>query len=433
MPWRVWLALVVILGGDCAVAEPPIPAKDGIQYILPRGDFVIASTKDGLYRASLSDKVWHKIVTPADMPADGYLTEQDATSPRLAYYTDTGFESWRMSPFITKGSLYLSPDNGVTWKKVMDGNVLHVFLHPDGAIYVATEELSKVPFPPGGDSISIGAPDGTQLYPHEHLRMSRDDGKTWRDITPPARATFGISGIFRDPDHPTLVCVRSNQMQGVTSFGHDDLRTFIDQAVDENFHWSETSLEKWHGGRMVPVVHWPPIGHHTLYATLGNYFAFPFPPTGSNLALPRETLVTDKPAYRFRLNEFMFVTVTTKFLVPDPPIQLTDMKDETAFWSLRLRDPDGRIVIVGGRSGELGVIGDPDQAAHRAKYANDPYLIRQQVDQGHPYQRPVNLQKLYKFSKPGKYLAELIYDDSAFDQQAGVDFGTAGFEVEIMP
>ncbi len=425
MLWRGWLALGFVLGGFRAVAEPPIPGDDTIQYVLQRGDSVIASTDDGLYRASVRDKVWHKMDTPDGMPAGGRLAEQDEKSPRLVYYTGMGLD-FPMIP-AAKGSLYLSPDDGKTWSPMAPPEeVEDVFLHPDGSIYAATEELTNVPFPPGGNSVSVTAPNGTALYPHVHLKMTRDDGKTWQDITPPVRAAFGLWGLFRDPDHPDLVCIGSNMIM------HTSM-TLIYQAADPSYHWTETRSDKWHDGKRLYGDWWGvPMGNSSMMATLDNFFKFPFPRKGGNLELPAEMLETDKPAYRFHLHDFMFVTVTSRFLLPEAPLKVTDMKDETAFWRLRIQDPEGRTSFAGGRSDELNT-GYPDLDARRARYANDPYLITQQIDQANPYQRQINLGKFYDFKEPGKYRAQLTYGDGAFDRKSGCVLGSEAFEIDVIP
>ncbi len=174
-----------------------VPDDAMIQYVVQRGDRVIASTvRDGLYVASLKDKVWHKMDVPADMPTGGSFAEQDGKSPRLAYYSGAGLE-FPMIPGASKGSLYLSPDDGKTWKLTsLPGNVLDVFLHPDGAIYAATETDTTVPFPPGGNSISWTNDKGVAVYPSIHMAVSRDGGTTWQDITPKIPAAFGAMGYF---------------------------------------------------------------------------------------------------------------------------------------------------------------------------------------------------------------------------------------------
>ncbi len=172
--------------------------------------------------------------------------------------------------------------------------------------------------------------------------------------------------------------------------------------------------------------------NESMPATLGTLFKYPYPLTGPYPDLPPKLLETDKTSYRFHLHDFMFVTVTSRFLTPGAPIKVTDMKDATAFWSLRVRDPDGRNTFTQRATDQLN-IGWPDLEARRARFANDPYLITQQVDKDNPYQRQIDLAKLYPFTKPGKYRVQITYGDEAFDRDSGTVLGTAAFDVDVEP
>ena len=208
-------------------------------------------------------------------------------------------------------------------------------------------------------------------------------------------------------------------------------RIFIYQAPDSTYHWKQYRSDEWRDGHSALADGpWIAMSNESMPATLGTLFKYPYPLTAMNPDLPGKILETDKPAYRFHLGDPMFVTVTSRFLVPDAPVKVTDMKDETAFWSLRVRDTDGRQTFTQRKTDELN-IGYPDLETRRARFAHDPYLVTQQVDKDHPYQRQIDLAKLYSFPKPGKYHVQLTYGDMAYDRDSGTVLGTLGFDVEV--
>jgi len=142
-----------------------------------------------------------------------------------------------------KGCLFVSEDAGKNWTTAsLDQNVLDAFAHPNGSIFAVTETVNTTSYPPGGDSISTTDKNGVAHYPHDHLLVSRDNGRDWTEITPTLRSAFGLFGIFQDPDHPDLICVRSAEINHTS-------RTFFYQADDSHYHWKEIPFERWPGDR----------------------------------------------------------------------------------------------------------------------------------------------------------------------------------------
>lgn len=422
---------VVILGLGLhkSVDEPEDLSRSTIYSVLHRGDIYIASTQNGIYETSPGQNVWQKIPTPSAMHARGRLVQRSDSSPELAYFK--GIPS--MYNFRNEeGALFLSHDAGKTWQALpLHQQIMDAFIHPDGSIYAVTETMVTTPFPPGGNSVSTTGKDGVTYYPSEHLLVSRDPGVTWKDITPPLRAAFGLYGIFQDPDHPDLVCVGSAMIYHVS-------RTLFYQAEDANYHWKEISWEEAETKLHRPQNFFWRIasgGHNNgdAPATLENFFKFPYPRSGHDPELPTMYLVTDKPAYQFHLNQPMPVVVTTFFMFPqEHDIKWLDNKSEKIFWGLSIEPEGEKGFTVNPQTVELN-IDIPDKAAKKAAYLNDPSLTTVRVDSTHPYQRTVDLRKLYDFTKPGNYRLQILHNDQFLDREDGSVLGTDVINVTVVP
>ncbi len=391
-----------------------------IVSVLDRGNFYIASTRYGLYQASDLLKFWRHMDTPASMPAGGNLAQESADSPRLLYYTGQGSD-WL--PISCPGSLFISDDCGKSWAATSiqrEQNVVDAFAQPGGAIFAIIKNFVTQPFPQG-DSVS-------RSHLLEQLILSRDNGQTWRDITPHLHEGFAMYGISSDPDHQGLICVRSSQMGRLS-------QTFVYQADDAAYHWKEYPLGEWHGGRdMWSNLTSIPSGgsnNSNMPATLGTFFKYPYSRSGSFPDLPTKYLTSDKSGYVFRLHQPMPVTVNTVYLFPEAAIKWLDNKNEKVFWGVRVQPEGGKDVISNPQTTELNV-DIPGRDAKIHGYFNDPNFITANVDQAHPYSRVVNLDKLYDFSKPGYYRVQLTHVDLYLDHSGSI-FGTRDIDVSILP
>ena len=393
-----------------------------IQSILQRGDTFIASTRDGIYQASLTEKVWRKMPTPISMPLGGQLAQVSAVSPRLIYYTGNEFGTFSFAKI--KGSLFVSEDAGKTWTaSSIDQDVLDAFMQPDGSIFAVTQTM--VTTSPGENATWTTDANGVNDYPSQHLLVSRDNGHAWKDITPTLRSGFGLYGLFQDPDHPDLVCVSSTMINHAA-------RRFIFQAADETYQWQEFPDEEWLvGHKLHENYFWGmDVGGGGLSATLENFFKFPCPTSGHYPDIPTRYLECEKTAYSFHLNQPMPVSVSTVFMYPDPVLKWFDNKNEKVFWGLKIKPEGSEILSADPRSIELDVDRpDPDKMA---AYLHDPDLMTVEVDLGHPYQRVVDLGKLYHFSQIGHYQLQIFHSDLYLEGH-GSCLGTGVIEVSVVP
>ncbi|HUB68250.1 MAG TPA: sialidase family protein, partial [Candidatus Methylacidiphilales bacterium] len=295
-------------------SEKPKGSSDPqIQSVLQKGDTIIASTSDGIYEASQTEKVWRKQVTPISMQNGGSLVQESAVSPKLVYYT--GWGGFGFPTNGKEGCLFVSEDAGKTWTpSSLSQNVMHAFITPDGSIFAATEGIVTTPPPPRGGYLTWTTDkDGVKHYPSVHLLVSRDNGHGWKDITPPLQSGFGLDSIFQDPDHPNRVCVSSS------AINHSS-RDFFYQASDDTYSsWREIRDDDWSGGhkQLYSLDFLGSIGAGgDVGATLGNFFKFPFPRSGNGPSLPNGNLVCEKAVYSFHLEQPMPVSVRTFFMFP---------------------------------------------------------------------------------------------------------------------
>jgi hypothetical protein len=427
IPFLAVTAGIFCLGLFELLSGPPENVyEDMIVSVLQRGDTNMVSTlRSGLYQASESEKVWRKLPTPPSMPVGGTLAQESPALSRLLYFTGHDSE-WGLRD--TKGSLFVSDDAGKNWTATsLDQNVLDAFAHPNGFIFAVTDTLSTTPLPGQNESqwaFTTGIP-GVKYYEDQYLLVSRDKGQTWRDITPAKPLHFGLYGIFRDPDHPNLVCVRSAQI------GHSS-RTFFYQADDSGYHWKEIPFEQWPGNRFPGEDGFTLSGNVVMPAYLENFFKYPYPRSGRYPVLPTSYLTAEKPAYSFHLHQPMLVKVSTFFMEPGPPLKIIDNTDAKVFWGLKIQPKGGNIVFANPQTAELN-IAIPDWDAKKAAYLRDPHLFTVEADQAHPYQRVIDLHQLYDFSKPGEYRLAIFINSISLDRTSGSALGTLGIDVSIIP
>jgi hypothetical protein len=314
---------------------------------------------------------------------------------------------------------------------VLQESVLDVYIHPDGSLYAVVGRTTTIPFPPGGDSTSTTDATGVAYYPSIHLLVSRDDGGNWDDITPVLRPAFGLWGIFQDPDHAELVCVRSNGISHLS-------RTFIFQAADKNYHWKEYRSDEWphEPSSGYDIFAQPASGTASscsdMPATLKNFFKFPYPRNGRDPELPTYFLKAEKTAYPFHLHQPMPVEVSSFFLAAGESVKVTDHPDAQIFWGVKVQAKDGTVTWANPKTAELN-IDYPDHEAKLAAYTNDRRNFSVQIDQQHPYERTIDLRDLYDFKQPGAYRVALFINSIYLDRKTGSSLGTQGIDLTIAP
>lgn len=419
LPFLAVSTVIFSLGLLTSSGDPEDPSKLMILSVLHRGDTYIASTLSGLYETSSDEKGWRKMPTQDSMPPGGKLAEKSASSPELIYYKGTDA---MYNPRQEKGALFISQDAGTTWTaSSLDRPILDAFVHPNGSLFVVTDTQGTTP-PPGQNesqwAFTRGEP-GVKYYEAQNLLVSQDNGQTWKDITPALPLHFGLFGIFRDPKHPSLVCVRSAEMNHTS-------RTFFYQADDSSYHWKMIPFEQWQGDRFPggDSMWYPAQGCNgsDMPATLGNFFKYPYLRSGLSPCLPTEYLVPEKEAYQFQSGQPMPVNLATFCMFPDDHFTLRDTTSEKVYWGARIQFEDENSETQSPQVTEL-YTNDPDHAQKLAAYTNDPHLVRIAVDRSHPYQRRVDLRGLGDFSRPGKYRVQVIHIDEFWGSGGTLETG----------
>ena len=404
-------ALALLLGA--LRGEGDDLSHDEIVTVLEKDGTYLASTTDGFYRASESDHVWHKVTMPAGMWPGGRLARNNGASRELAYYTCAQGEDYIFGP-SKAGGLWLSIDGGATWRATsLKRSVLAAFLHPDGALYVITNDHPSSSF-----------------EPREHLLVSNDHGEAWKDITPPVPDGYGMGIIKVDPANPHLVFIRA--------FAPFAAWQKFYQATDATYAWAEIPWAKL--PKNLPTDYDPfaqPMSgtansFSDMPANLENFFKFPFPRNGNRPELPTYFLKAEKTAYQFHLHQPMPVKVSSFFLNPEAPVKITDHPDPQIFWGLKVQAKDGAVTWANPKTAELN-IAYPDHEAKLAAYSNDPRNSSVEADQQHPYERTIDLRNLYDFKQPGTYRVALFINSIYMDRKTGSSLGTVGIDLTIAP
>jgi hypothetical protein len=448
---------LLLPGLGAATAAEPVPQQPLNEQHHPilslrlQGDFVFASTTEGLYRARLDKKQWKRL--PGDtVPEPGGIFVADPPDHKSLLYfvtpASTYTTAWRVDKDVTKNirrpGLYRSQDQGETWELVSNaynfGEMVHL---------------------PNGRLFALAGPWNDTSKPQVVL-FSESGGKEWKDITNNIGKDYPCLSIIRDPDHLQRVCLLS-------AF---TMRTggMILQAADDKFLWKEVysslraerewpPLEKkteeeffyhwyyvgyrlnWAAGavrRLPEELPEKTFGTNTtgfstsagMYARLNNYFALPF---GSDTKLSAFDIVPEMPAYEFRSKEPLTVNVNLTYRAEPGPLtllpKLVDARDAKCFWSLKVSG-------LGGLKQDL-----------RPKNPGNPFVERKQgqkladilktheawqfsLTPEKPNRRTIDLRDLGMPEEPGSYRVQLRYDCSWSDDEGiGRTLGTVTGQV----
>lgn len=434
------VVLLLLASNTLAAGPSPEELDCPLDAILLRANDVIVTCKAGIFRADLKAKEWQKLSLPAEMPPGGQFGTVPAGSPHILYHSRS---SLRREEGQTPG-IFLSSDDGKTWKLLAEGyDFGPVALLDNDALFAVT---------------NAGRSNGKA-----QIGISRDFGKTWRDIS---EGTFGeFYRLFPDPDHPGLICIEANS-----------IRNYIFQAGDETYKWKATPSWHWHPERLQAVpfgrsysTHVTHVPLYMLQTTLRNYFDHDF---GNQTSIPAIDLEAEGKRFVFRAGEPVRVPIQIRLLenmrmreklrkeaieagrqveeLKPMVVTLLDHDDNLDIWGLLVEFDSKRV----SRPPALtAAVRDAREADFQARIRGEPgrgeqgerdFLVqlrgraewkRVQVSAETPYRRTIDLDKLHDFSAPGEYRVQLDYDDSWLVDSGkdawGGTFGSDVFTVAI--
>src|SRR5690349_12809805 len=126
---------------------------------------------------------------PAAMPTGGRFGAVSMASEQILYYS----LRWKKLANGQPAATYGPTDAGLTWKLLSEGDEYGPVAMLENRVLFAVTNAEQINHQPSID-------------------VSRDMGKTWRDIS---GKIFGqVHGLFPDPDHPGLICVETNSIRG---------------------------------------------------------------------------------------------------------------------------------------------------------------------------------------------------------------------------
>jgi hypothetical protein len=180
-------ALFLIVSFVC-LAHAHSPAREDLDIpldaVLRRQSDVLVTSSAGIFWADLQRKEWHKLPLPAEMPVGGRFGSVPDGSQQILYYST---QQYKLIDGQKRG-IYGSTDAGKTWQlRSENADYGPVALLSSGALFAVT---------------NAGRSNGPAV-----IEVSRDLGKTWRDIT--GNSSGEIGRLFPDPDHPGLICLDS--------------------------------------------------------------------------------------------------------------------------------------------------------------------------------------------------------------------------------
>lgn len=373
-----------------------VPPKGMIFSVLARDKDVIASTCEGIYKADKSTKQWKKLPIPDSMPLGGQLAEQPKTLRSILYVGSELSPCW---PAGVKGKthgLYRWTDSSRKWELVSKAyDFQEAFFHPNGTIYAIVMKTFK-------------SKDVKGVYWHDEktqeiirwlILMSKDKGKSWRDITGKIPVGANLYGIRQDPDHPNLICLGGNLIRGYTYYADDES---YDWKSEREWDWMarhETDESFFTRNMATTTV------AHVLTPTLSNYFTKGAPEIVPSHAFD---IVPEKTVYDFAKSGPKVIRVAITFLC-DEKVTLTDFPHSADMWHVKVIGPDGKRIATRAASAIDNVNGDKERAAKASKMRNSQPLAAFEIDPAHPYRRMIDLNKIYKFRKTGSYRVQLGY------------------------
>jgi len=414
-PFRhVAFALSVAISGVVAAAEPEATSNMNapVVSVVRQETDVFASNKAGVFRANLESRQWRKLDLPAGMPLGGRFAKVPNESAMVLYVASNSFGR---SAAEGKYGVYASSDAGETWSLLSENDDYgSVLLLPNGSLFAVTNPLN--------------------LNGPSHVHLSKDMGKTWRDIT--GKSFGSVFDLFPDPDHPNQVCLRVSSTRG-----------YILQAGDERYLWNATRDWEWHPERFRTTEFFQ-RGYSTqttlymLAATLNNYFQYDF---GDRTAIPSFELSSDESRIAVAPGREVVVPITirfreddayrgwlweerraTGFRNPEPTpttVTLIDSPSSYALWGIRVEFQGQRTAKRARASDDIYRAQDRD--AVRQRLLSETNWNEIPLTSSLPYRRQLDLTRLHDFAAKGTYRVQLTYDNSWLaDRDTGHWVGT---------
>lgn len=374
------------------VGGPSSQQSSPLRSVFARAADVFASTEDGLYRASKSEKRWRRLPTPETMPLEGYFVIQPESSAEILYYTP-GVQNMPGRDVKDKKvyGLYRSRDDGQRWQMVShEFDFRYMFLHPGGTLYAIVETRYELPKAPG-------APEGRhnrKFGIRQRVIVSADLGNSWRDITGNIAPDIQLFGIFADPDHSGLACLQGWGARGYILQAENDRYDWqmsVDAVWREQHETEETFFNRYYGSQS------------TLYlvqASLNNYFQYDF---GSGIDVPAFEIVPSASAYTFAQTGEKPVRANVLFRLATTMVRLADVDNGVTCWGMRVSDPSGKYTNI-----PPHIVGPRNLAGATADSKNTRMHT---ISNKQPYERTIDLAQIYAFPEKGIYKVQLVYDN----------------------
>ncbi|WP_442506136.1 hypothetical protein SH528x_004964 [Novipirellula sp. SH528] len=391
------LALAIIGTEAGAQQEEAYDMNTPFESVLRQRTDVFASNVAGLFRADMKSGQWHKLRLPAGMPPGGRFAKVPKESDTLLYVVSDRFG--RSKGEGTYG-IYASRDAGEIWSLLSENcDYGPVLLLPNGSLFAVTNPTST------------NGP--TQVH------MSKDMGKTWRNIS---GNSGGIFDIFPDPDHPNQICLRISS-----------IREYILQADDERYLWNSIVRFRWSQERLCTTEFFTRNYSHSfrpppmLTATLNNYFQYDFGDSPEILAVD---LLSDDPRINVAQGEEVVIPITIRLhedvasrqwhwenrhpnrsggTAPTPTtMKLIDSLSSSAAWGIRV-EFQGQRVAKSAKASEINSAKDRDSA--RQRLLSESTWTDITLTKASPFHRNLDITELHDFSAKGIYRVQLTYDD----------------------
>jgi len=173
--------------------DKPSQIEEKILYKTQTQNFSFALTKTGVYRKALVDEKWSLLNCPSPIDLEFYF--------RVTPYSD------KVVSFPGLG-LYISNDAGLTWTTIYDNiSFVAAFISKENILYVdAIPPTNYFDFEELYGYIRSKY-YGYSYYDRDRILMSRDFGKTWKDITGNIPSGARIDRIDEDPYNSSTVCL----------------------------------------------------------------------------------------------------------------------------------------------------------------------------------------------------------------------------------
>ena len=266
--------------------------REWILSVHVHGDWVFASTPEGIYRASVREKKWVRLPSPRTFPHVVFFAAQPADLPVIYCY----------SPVPRNGSNDLYPTTGKTlglyrfdvrgekWELLSSKYEFTDVCVKDGKTVYALVDILQTDKETG------------QPYLAPRILVSEDSAGRWKDVSNWDGPFFRDTTIFPDPDHKDLVCLHGH--------GHGD---WVLQASDKRYKWTCVRYQEWEARHPLASDFFATDCCLLYNAKLSNYFGFPF---GGSAAVS-SFQVTVGGLRKFKRHEPIPLTVSTEFLFED--------------------------------------------------------------------------------------------------------------------